>query len=242
MHVIPAIDLIEGKCVRLQQGLYSQKTIYHEDPVEVAKEFEAHGISRLHLVDLDGAKAKKVINWYTLERIVKGTRLLVDFAGGIKGHEDLTRVMDCGAHQVTIGSVAVDHPAQFQDWLEEFGPDRIILGADLRNGTVATHGWQRDSKLYWKDFISMHLSKGVKYVICTDIGRDGMLSGPSFELYGEIQKHFEHLKLIASGGVSNVQDLQKLRQMGLYGAIVGKAIYEGHVTLNEIREFQENAS
>jgi phosphoribosylformimino-5-aminoimidazole carboxamide ribotide isomerase len=233
-HIIPAIDLIEGKCVRLTQGDYGQKTIYNENPLEVAKEFEDAGLTRLHLVDLDGAKAKKVVNWKVLERIATQTQLHIDFGGGVQSDEDLRVVFESGAKQVTGGSIAVKNPDLFEAWLQQHGGDKMILGADARNERVAVSGWEEGTGLWVYDFVQQWVEKGAKYTISTDVAKDGLLQGPSFDLYKNLQEHCPELNIIASGGVSNIGDIERLAEMNLFGVIVGKAIYEGRVTLAEL--------
>lgn len=261
MRIIPAIDIIDGKCVRLSQGDYNQKTVYNEDPLEVAKEFEANGIKHLHLVDLDGAKSSHVVNWKVLERIAGQTGLQVDFGGGVKTDEDIKVVFESGAKQVTGGSIAVKDATTFEGWISTYGTDKIILGADAKDGMIATHGWLESSELEVVEFIKEWNKKGIEYVICTDIAKDGMLAGPSNELYreilsqplipssgretknensfptGEMSEGQWGLKLIASGGVAVVEDLYRLREMNCEGVIVGKAFYEGRITFKELREF-----
>ena len=239
MHIIPAIDLIEGKCVRLTQGDYAQKKIYNEKPLEVAKQFEDAGLTRLHLVDLDGAKAKKVINWKVLEAIASKTRLHVDFGGGVQSEDDLRVVFESGAKQVTGGSIAVKQPDVFESWLKDYGGEKIILGADAKNEKIAVSGWEEGTDLWVYDFVEKYQEKGVKYIISTDVAKDGLLQGPSFDLYRNLQDRCPEMHTIASGGVSNMDDLYKLAEMNLYGVIVGKAIYEGRVTLEELRKLNE---
>lgn len=235
MIIIPAIDIIDGKCVRLTQGDYAQKKIYNENPLEVAKEFEAAGITHLHLVDLDGAKSQNIVNHKVLETISKNTNLKIDFGGGIKSNEDIRIAFECGANQVTGGSVAVNNKQLFLEWIKTYGAEKIILGADVKNGNIAVNGWKEESQEGLLDFLESYISKGIQYVICTDISKDGLLQGTATELYKEIIAKFPTLKLIASGGVSCVEDLTELKNAGLYGAIVGKAIYEGRIKLNEIK-------
>jgi phosphoribosylformimino-5-aminoimidazole carboxamide ribotide isomerase len=237
MQIIPAIDLIGGKCVRLSQGDYSSKIEYHNDPVEMAKRFEAAGISRLHLVDLDGAKAKKIVNGAVLEGICSQTSLTVDFGGGIQANEEIEIAFELGASQVTGGSIAVKNPVLFQDWIKNFGAERIILGADAKDRMIAVGGWEETTKLDLIPFIKDYVTQGISYVICTDVAKDGLLQGPSVELYQEILQEIPNLKLIASGGVSCLKDLEDLEKIGVYGAIVGKAYYEGKVTLEELAAF-----
>jgi len=236
MRIIPAIDIIDGKCVRLSQGDYAQKTIYNENPLEVAKQFEAAGLKYLHLVDLDGAKAKKVVNWKVLESITSNTNLKVDFGGGLRTTEDLKTVFEAGAIQITAGSIAVNDRETVLQWISEFGSEKIILGADAKNGRIATHGWMDDSGLDAIDFISDYQKEGIEYVVCTDIAKDGMLQGPSIKLYKQILTSSKGVKLIASGGVSSIDDLKELKTIGCDAAIVGKAIYEAKFSLKELRE------
>jgi phosphoribosylformimino-5-aminoimidazole carboxamide ribotide isomerase len=236
MRIIPAIDIIDGKCVRLSQGDYNQKTVYNENPLEVAKEFEDAGLKYLHLVDLDGAKAKKVVNWKVLESIVSKTSLQVDFGGGLRTTEDVQTVFNSGAKQITAGSIAVNDRETVLQWVSEFDSEQIILGADAKNGRIATHGWLDDSGLEVIDFISDYQKEGIEYVVCTDIAKDGMLQGPSIELYKQILAANKGLKLIASGGVSSIHDLKELKTIGCEAAIVGKAIYEAKFSLKELLE------
>jgi phosphoribosylformimino-5-aminoimidazole carboxamide ribotide isomerase len=233
MRIIPAIDLIDGKCVRLTKGDYATKKTYNENPVEVAKAFEASGITHLHLVDLDGAKSKNIVNHSVLNAIASQTNLQIDFGGGIKSDEDLKIAFENGAKQVTGGSIAAQHPAVFLSWLEAFGPDRIILGADCMNRKIATHGWLESSDTDVLAFIENYRQKGIRYVICTDIAKDGMLEGPSVELYKEILAAVS-VDLIASGGISQLSDLDALKEVGCEGAILGKAIYENRISLQEL--------
>ena len=234
MHIIPAIDLIDGKCVRLTEGDYTQKKVYNEDPLEVAREFEAHGITRLHLVDLDGAKAQHIVNHKVLKRIATHTNLLIDFGGGLKSDEDVRIAFDSGARQVTGGTVAVKNPELFLGWLERYGPERLILGADVKDGKVAVSGWQEQSELELFAFLEGYLQKGIRYSICTDISKDGRLEGSALELYKSLIARFPELKLIASGGVTTIDEVHALREAGCYGAIIGKAIYEGRIRLQEL--------
>ena len=237
IEVIPAIDIIDGKCVRLTQGDYGQKTIYNEDPSEVAKEFEAAGVKRLHLVDLDGAKQKKIINHKVLEKIANSTKLVIDFGGGIQSDEDIQMAFDFGAKMVTGGSVAVKNQEMFLGWLEKYGPEKIILGADARNEMIAISGWQEATELTVFDFIQSFLKHNIKYTISTDVAKDGLLQGPSFGLYDKMQAKFPDLKIIASGGVSEMKDIEELDVKGIFGVIVGKAIYEGRISLKELEKF-----
>jgi phosphoribosylformimino-5-aminoimidazole carboxamide ribotide isomerase len=234
VRFIPAIDIIDGKCVRLTQGDYSQKTIYNENPLEVAKSFEDAGLQYLHLVDLDGAKQKKVVNYKVLEQIASQTALNIDFGGGVQSDEDIQRVFDAGAKQITGGSIAVKNPDLFESWIKRYGSEKIILGADVKNEKIAVGGWEETSELHIFDFLEKYLAKGIRYIICTDISKDGLLQGTSVELYQKILKKFPDIHLIASGGVSCMQDLDDLQKNGLEGAIIGKAIYEGKIGLNQL--------
>lgn len=234
MEIIPAIDIIGGKCVRLEKGDYSTSKQYAEDPLEVAKAFEGAGIRRLHLVDLDGAKAKHVVNLRVIERIVSNTRLVVDFGGGVKTDEDIRKVFEAGAQMVTGGSIAAKEREIFLGWLEKYGSEKIILGADVLDDHIMVSGWQESSELPWEEFLTYYMGKGVKKVISTDISRDGMLTGPAFDLYDEMLNRFPEIQLIASGGVSSYEDLVQLKEQGLYGAIIGKAYYEGKVSLEQL--------
>lgn len=237
VRIIPAIDIIEGKCVRLSKGDYNTKKVYNENPLEVAKKFEDHGIEYLHLVDLDGAKSQQIINYKILEEIASKTNLKIDFGGGLKSDEDLRIAFESGAHQITGGSIAVKDPEIFEKWLLKYGSDRIILGADCNNENIAVSGWQEESKLKVFPFIKDYYNKGISYVICTDISKDGMLEGPSTELYRTILSQNPDLKLIASGGISNLKDLKNMKNIGCEGTIVGKAIYEGRISLKQVYEF-----
>jgi phosphoribosylformimino-5-aminoimidazole carboxamide ribotide isomerase len=234
MHIIPAIDLIDGKAVRLTQGDYRQKTEYNARPLEVAQQFEDAGLTRLHLVDLDGAREKRVINWKVLEQIASKTRLHVDFGGGVQSDDDLRMVFECGAKQVTGGSIAVKQPDVLERWLSQYGSEKIILGADAKNERIAVSGWEEGTDVWIYDFLEKWVEGGVQYVISTDVAKDGLLQGPSFDLYRNMQDRFPDLSIIASGGVSNMSDIEMLTDMGIYGVIVGKAIYEGRVTLKEL--------
>ncbi|MEL6970962.1 MAG: 1-(5-phosphoribosyl)-5-[(5-phosphoribosylamino)methylideneamino]imidazole-4-carboxamide isomerase [Bacteroidota bacterium] len=234
MYIIPAIDIIDGKCVRLTQGDYAQKKVYNEDPLEVAKQFADAGVTRLHLVDLDGAKAKHIVNYKVLERIATRTDLHIDFGGGLKQDEDLRIAFESGAAQVTGGTVAVKNPERFLAWLQRFGAERIILGADVKNGKIAVSGWQEESQEELLPFLERYLAAGVRYVICTDVSKDGLLQGSALELYGEIRERFPDLQLIASGGVTEMDEIEKLQDIGCFGAIVGKAIYEGRLSLKDL--------
>ena len=247
MRIIPAIDIIEGKCVRLTKGDYSTKKIYNEKPLEVAKEFEDAGITYLHVVDLDGAKASTIVNYKVLEQIASKTNLNIDFGGGLKSDKDLEIAFNSGANQITGGSIAVKNVAIFENWIQKFGSEKIILGADFypdtTGGKIATNGWQEESSLALIPFIKGYHEKGIQYVICTDISKDGMLQGPSLETYAKIlsECHVEpvetSLKLIASGGISTFDELPKLAEMGCEGVIIGKAIYENKISLKQLEQF-----
>ncbi len=237
MRLIPAIDIIEGKCVRLSKGDYDTKKIYNENPLEVAKAFEDHGIQYLHLVDLDGAKSKHIVNYKILETIASKTQLKIDFGGGLKSDEDLRIAFESGASQITGGSIAVKQPEVFEQWLRIYGHEKIILGADCHHNKIAVSGWLEESELEVQSFIKDYHTKGVKYVICTDISKDGMLEGPSNALYSEILKETPDINLIASGGITTIDDLHTLKDMGCEGAIIGKAIYENRINLKEVYEF-----
>lgn len=235
--IIPAIDLIDAKCVRLSQGDYNQKTVYNENPLEVAKMFEDAGIKRLHLVDLDGAKAQHIVNHKVLETIASKTNLVIDFGGGLKSDEDLRIAFESGASMITGGSIAVKNRSTFESWIAQYGAEKIILGADAKNGKIAVSGWQEDSDEEIISFIKSYTEKGVSKVISTDIARDGMLTGPSIELYKEIMAEFPSLELIASGGIATMKDIHELNEMGVPGVITGKAIYEGRIKLEEIKNY-----
>lgn len=237
MRIIPSIDIIEGKCVRLSQGDYSKKTVYSSSPFEMAQRFEDHGINFLHLVDLDGAKSSKIINYKILEQIALKTALNVDFGGGLKSVEDVRIVFESGASQVTLGSIAVSDPDTFIELFQNYGSEKIILGADFLNNKIKTNGWLNDSGNDLMDFLDYHVSKGVKYVIPTDISKDGMLKGPSLDSYKNILKSFKDVCLIASGGISDIKDLEDLKEIGCEGAILGKAIYENKIELKSLMNF-----
>jgi len=237
IDLIPAIDIIDGQCVRLVQGQYDQKKVYSGKPLEVARKFEDLGIQRLHLVDLDGARAGSVVNLDTLGSIAGKTSMLIDFGGGVKSDDDIRRVMEAGAAMVTAGSIAVKDPGMVKNWLQVYGPERIILGADVRNGRISIQGWQEDTPLELMDFIGTYMKRGIIRTICTDIKLDGMLTGPSFELYKNLRYSFPELEIIASGGIARMQDILDLNGMGINGAIFGKAFYEGKITEKEIGDF-----
>ena len=237
MRIIPAIDIIDGKCVRLSKGDYDTKKIYNEDPLEVAKEFEAHGIQYLHLVDLDGAKSKHIVNHKVLEQIATKTSLKIDFGGGLKTDEDLRIAFESGANQITGGSIAVKDVATFKSWITKFGNDKIILGADAQNEKIAVSGWQEESDEELIPFIQGYQKDGISYVICTDISKDGMLEGPSFDLYAKILSQTNDLRLIASGGISAFDELPRLAELGCEGTIIGKAIYENRISLKQLEKY-----
>jgi phosphoribosylformimino-5-aminoimidazole carboxamide ribotide isomerase len=234
MRIIPAIDIIDGKCVRLTKGDYNTKKVYNENPLEVAKEFEGAGIKYLHLVDLDGAKAQHVVNYKILEQITSKTRLKIDFGGGLKTNEDLHIAFNSGAKQITGGSIAVKNPEMFEGWINKYGGVKIILGADCNNEKIAVSGWQEESNMEVIPFIKGYEDKGIKYVICTDIAKDGMLEGPSFDLYKRILNESKDIRLIASGGVTSIDDINRLEDLGCEAAIIGKALYEGHIKLKDL--------
>ena len=237
IELIPAIDIIDGKCVRLSQGDYDTKKIYNENPLEVAKEFEAHGIRRLHVVDLDGAKSKHVVNYRTLEMIASRTSLIIDFGGGIKTDEDMLIAFENGAQMVTLGSVAIKNPELFKKWLHQYGAEKIILGADAKDKRIAVSGWLEDSRQELIPFLHDYTKEGVYKVLCTDISKDGMLQGPSIALYQEIMQEFPEMHLIASGGVSCLQDIIALEEAGIPAVVFGKALYEGRITMKDLIRF-----
>lgn len=237
MKIIPAIDIINGKCVRLTKGDYTTQIIYNENPLEVAKQFEAHGIEYLHLVDLDGAKSGQIVNHKIIEKIVSNTNLKIDFGGGLKTDKDVEIAFECGANQITGGSIAVKNPSLFEEWILRFGHEKIILGADVSNGKIAVSGWQEESSEELIPFIQNYQTKGIQSVICTDISKDGMLEGPSFELYKTILSEVKNIKLIASGGISTFDELPKLAELGCHGVIIGKAIYENRISLKQLEKF-----
>ncbi len=235
IEIIPAIDLIDGECVRLAQGDFARKKIYSENPLKTAKEFEDFGLKRLHVVDLDGAKNGKVTNLKVLETIAANTNLTIDFGGGIKTDVDVQSVFDAGAAMASVGSVAVREPEKFFAWLDEYGSEKFLLGADVKNGKIAINGWQTETDLEILPFLQNYFGRGVRQVFCTDVSKDGLLQGSSNELYTEILAHLPELELIASGGVSRMEDVFRLEKIGCAGVIVGKAIYEGKITLEELR-------
>ena len=237
IELIPAIDIIDGKCVRLSQGDYNSKKVYNENPVEVAKELEAHGIRRLHVVDLDGAASHHVVNYRTLEQIASRTSLVIDFGGGVKSDEDLIIAFESGAQMVTGGSIAVKNPERFCHWLQTYGSERIILGADVKDHKIAVNGWKDESACELFPFLEDYVGKGVRKVICTDINCDGMLQGPSISLYKEMLETYPDLYLIASGGVGSTEDIRQLEATGIPAVIFGKALYEGRITFKELEAF-----
>lgn len=242
MQIIPAIDIIDGKCVRLTQGDYSQQTTYHEHPLEVAKQFEGAGLRRLHLVDLDGARQKAVKNWKVLEVIASNTSLEIDFGGGINKQEDVQLVFDSGARWATVGSIAVKNEAELEKWLLHFGAEKFMLGADVKEKKIAIHGWMETTAISVFDFIEQYTRKGIQQLFCTDVSKDGKLEGPSTILYKEILESFPSLWFIASGGVASIDDLHRLKEIGCRGAIVGKAIYENRISLEQLKQFTEDAN
>jgi len=237
--VIPAIDIIDGKCVRLTEGDYSQKKVYNERPVEVAKQFEGAGLKRLHLVDLDGAKAGAVKNWKVLEAIAGKTSLLIDFGGGIKSEKDVEIAFESGALLATVGSIAVKNETEFLKWISRFGADKFLLGADVKNEKITVSGWQETTTIWIYDFIEKFMTAGIQQLFCTDVGKDGKMEGPSLELYKSIVAKFPSLHFIASGGVSSMEDVNSLAEMGCKGVIIGKAIYEGKINLQELSKFNQ---
>lgn len=237
IELIPAIDIIDGKCVRLSQGDYNTRKVYNENPVEVAKEFEANGIRRLHVVDLDGAKSSHVVNYRVLDMIASRTSLIIDFGGGIKTDEDLLIAFENGAQMVTLGSIAVKKPDLFKKWLQQYGSGKIILGADVKDNHISINGWKEESQQELIPFLTDYTNEGVRKVLCTDISRDGMLQGPSIELYKQMMKEFPEMHLIASGGVSCLDDIIRLDEAGIPAVVFGKALYEGRITLKDLKRF-----
>jgi len=236
MRICPAIDLIEGKCVRLSKGDYATKKIYNESPLEVAKAFEAHGIEYLHLVDLDGAKSKHIVNYKVLETLASQTSLKIDFGGGLKSDQDIKIAFESGAAQITGGSIAVKAPEIFNNWLKRYGAEKIILGADVKDLQIATDGWLETSDQSLFEFVEYYKSQGIEYVICTDISKDGMLEGPAFSLYQKLLAKVQ-IKLIASGGISKFEELPELAALGCEGVIIGKAIYENRISLKQLENY-----
>jgi phosphoribosylformimino-5-aminoimidazole carboxamide ribotide isomerase len=237
IEIIPAIDIIDGKCVRLSQGDYDTKKIYNESPVEVAKKFEANGICRLHMVDLDGAKHGAIINLKTLESVATQTKLKIDFGGGIKTTEDVESVLNAGATFINIGSIAVKQPEIVGGWIKQFGAEKILLGADVKDENIMVSGWQESANINIINYISTYINRGIDQIFCTDISKDGLLQGTSTDLYKKILKHFPQLSLIASGGVTSIDDIEQLNSIGCSGVIIGKALYEGRIQLHELQKF-----
>jgi len=237
IDIIPAIDIIDGKCVRLSQGDYQTKKIYSESPVEVAKEFEANGIKRLHMVDLDGARQSKITNLRTLEAVASGTALEIDFGGGVKTTEDVQSVLNAGAAMINIGSIAVKQPELVETWIQQFRAEKILLGADVKDENIMIHGWQQSAGLNIIDYISAYINKGINQIFCTDISKDGLLQGTSIDLYKKILIAFPQLHLIASGGVTDISDVEELLAIGCSGIIIGKALYEGRIQLSQLKKY-----
>ena len=239
MIVIPAIDIIEGKCVRLEEGDYKKMTVYSKNPLDVARKFEDAGLKRLHLVDLDGAKAGSVKNWKVLETLAGKTKLVIDFGGGIKTEKDVQIVFNSGGTMATVGSIAVENEEEFTNWLDKFGAEKFFLGADVKNEMIAIHGWQKTTELSVLDFIKKYKEKKVQQIFCTDVSKDGKLQGPSLDLYKKILERFPDLYFVASGGISSIKDLEDLKKIGCSAAIVGKAIYENKIQLNDLMLFSD---
>lgn len=237
MEIIPAVDIIEGKCVRLTHGDFSKKKMYNEQPLEVARQFEDAGLKRLHLVDLDGAKAGTIRNWKVLESIAGKTSLVIDFGGGISSEKDVEIILNSGAAIATVGSIAVKEKEQFSNWLKKYGTEKILLGADVKEEKITIHGWTEQTDILIYDFIQEYIEEGVQQIFCTDVSKDGAMEGPSIDLYKEIMSKFSQLHFIASGGVSSIQDVEKLDEIGCKGVIIGKAIYENRISLKELAAF-----
>jgi len=236
MKIIPAIDIVDGKCVRLTQGDFSQMKVYNENPVHVALEFQHADLECLHVVDLDGAKKGKVVNWKVVEDIQDKTAMAVDFGGGVTEDEEVQYLLDLGVNQINIGSLAIKEPEKFLGWLKKYGSENFILSADVKDENVMINGWLESANYRLFDLVERFMDRGLEYLTCTDIGLDGMLKGPNFDLYENLRTRFPDLKIIASGGISSVADIKSLKQLGLYGAIVGKAIYEGRIKLEEFKD------
>lgn len=236
IRIVPAIDIMDGKCVRLFQGDYSQKTVYNEDPLEVAKNFEAHGIAYLHLVDLDGAKEQRVVNHRVLEKIAAQTSLKIDFGGGIRTDEDVRVAFESGVSQIVVGSLAVKEEARVKEWMQRLGPEKLIVGADVKGEKIAIHGWMETAELTIYELIENYWANGLQYVLCTDVSKDGAMEGPANELYEKILSEYSDIKLIASGGVSDIDDVYQLHAIGAESVIIGKAIYEGKIDLKELSQ------
>ena len=237
IRIIPAIDIIEGKCVRLSEGDFDRKKVYDQDPVNVAQRFEEAGVSHLHLVDLDGARQKKIVNWTVLEKIASKTDLQIDFGGGVQSDQDLRTAFDCGAQQITAGSIAVKEESVVLQWLEEYGSEKIILGADSKEGKIAVSGWTEVTVLNLHRFLSKYVDRGIRYAICTDVTKDGLLQGTNLNMYRAIKQKLPHLFLIASGGVTQIDEIESLDRIGVNGVIIGKALYEGQIELNQLRDY-----
>ena len=237
VEIIPAIDIIEGKCVRLTKGDYDTKKVYNDDPLEVAKMIESFGVRRLHVVDLDGAKSQHIVNYNIIEQIADHTSLVIDFGGGIKTNEDIDIAFASGASLVTIGSIAVKNPELFSEWLEKYSPAKVILGADVKNGLISINGWKEEGNDQLMPFLQNYVNQGVENVLCTDISKDGMLEGPAIELYKQIMEQFPKMRLIASGGVSCIEDIEALDAAGIPAVVFGKALYEGKIKLEELTKF-----
>ncbi|MCS6807234.1 MAG: 1-(5-phosphoribosyl)-5-[(5-phosphoribosylamino)methylideneamino] imidazole-4-carboxamide isomerase [Bacteroidota bacterium] len=238
MHIIPAIDIIEGKCVRLTQGHYTTKVIYDESPLDVALRLYDAGVQRVHIVDLDGARAKRIINYRVLEQITRHVESLhIDFGGGLHSDDDVRIALECGARQITIGSVAAHYPQRFLSWLARYGSETVILAADARNERIAVHSWEETTEIALMDFLAGYAERGVRYVLCTDIDRDGTMQGSSHALYRQICQQFPEIHLLASGGVASVRDLEQLEEIGVWGVVIGKALYEGAITLADLKPF-----
>jgi phosphoribosylformimino-5-aminoimidazole carboxamide ribotide isomerase len=239
MNIIPAIDIIDGKCVRLSKGNYKKKKIYSINPLDMALRFEENGINRLHLVDLDGARKGKIIHWKILENIANYTSLIIDFGGGIKSKKDIDILFESGAHIITIGSIAIIYPKIFQEWIDFYGKKKIILSVDVKNNKLVTNAWLKYSKISLEKFLKKNINFGIKKIICTDISKDGMLSGPGINLYKKIFKKFPKINIIASGGIRNLSDLKKLKKIGCKSAIIGKALYEGNLSLKDLKKINK---
>jgi phosphoribosylformimino-5-aminoimidazole carboxamide ribotide isomerase len=237
IRIIPAIDIIDGKCVRLSEGDFARKKVYDQDPLNIAKRFEEAGVSFLHLVDLDGARQKKIINWAVLETITSKTDLKIDFGGGIQSDQDLKTAFECGAHQITAGSIAAKEISVVLQWLEEYGSEKIILGADSKEGKIAVSGWTEITDLDLHRFLSKYVDRGIRYAICTDVSKDGMLQGTNLNLYRAIKQKLPQLFLIASGGVTRTDEIESLNQIGVNGVIIGKALYEGQIGLSQLKDY-----
>jgi len=235
--IIPAMDIIDGQCVRLWQGDFARKKVYADNPLAQAKVFEETGLQRLHLVDLDGARQRRIVNHQVLRQVARETSLHIDFGGGVQSTADLELAFNCGARQITAGSIAVKNRTLLEEWLSNYGPEKIILGADVRDGKIAVGGWQEQTDQPILEFLSEYVRLGIQMVICTDISRDGMLSGPSFDLYRQIKEHFPQVNLVASGGIAHVEDIHRLNDLGINGVIIGKALYEGTITLEALQPF-----